>query len=416
MASDTVFQPESEGAVIQVLGPLEAAGVEFDRLWIAGLSASEWPPAGNPTPLISRRLQRHYGMPDADPDDTEGYARRVIDRLLGSAASCVCSYPSRRGDSIETATALLADTPAGSAPKDPGWHAAQLCTLAKVVDVASDPVPPVSSAGPVAGGAATIQWQMTEPFTAFAMGRLGISTLRPIVPGLSPIVRGNLIHAAAFHLYEDRPSQQDIRGWSGRDLDGRIDNAVRRAFARYEHHADRMLRELLALERERVSGLLQELISADLQRGGFAVQAVELSMEFMLAGVHLGLRVDRIDRYDDGAIAILDYKTGSRRKLLDRNGEPTDAQLIVYATAVDGSVAGLGFYNIDSRETALDVCERDAIGAEEWQESLQRWIQAVEKAAAEFAAGDVRLRYWQTLRDARPLNVLSRFGELRRDA
>jgi len=161
---------------------------------------------------------------------------------------------------------------------------------------------------------------------------------------------------------------------------------------------------------------MQELVAADLRRENFEIQALELSMEFVLAGVHLGLRVDRIDRCEDGAVEILDYKTGNRRKLLDRAGEPTDAQLIVYATAADAPVAGLGFYNIDSRETALDACERDAIGAEEWQQSLWRWIQAVESAATEFAAGDVRLRYWQTLSDARPLNILSRFGELRRDA
>lgn len=416
MASDTVFQPEMEGAVIQVLGPLEAAGLEFDQLWIAGLSASQWPPAGRPTPLISRRLQRHYGLPDAEPDDTAAYAQRVIGRLLASAPSCICSYPSRTGDSIETATALLADTPAASTPGDPGWHAMQLCELATTIDVPGDAAPPVAADESVAGGAATIQRQMTEPFSAFAMSRLGISTLRPIVPGLSPIVRGNLIHAAAFHLYEDRPSQQDIRGWNADQLAGRINNAVHRAFSRYERNTDRMLRELLALERERVSRLMQELVAADLRRENFEIQALELSMEFVLAGVHLGLRVDRIDRCEDGAVEILDYKTGNRRKLLDRAGEPTDAQLIVYATAADAPVAGLGFYNIDSRETALDACERDAIGAEEWQQSLWRWIQAVESAATEFAAGDVRLRYWQTLSDARPLNILSRFGELRRDA
>jgi probable DNA repair protein len=416
MASDTVFQPQMEGAVVQVLGPLEAAGLEFDQLWIAGLTASQWPPPGRPTALISRRLQRHYGMPDADPDDTAAYAQRVIDRLLGSAASCICSYPSSSGDSIETPTTLLADTPAGSAPQDPGWYAAQLFGLAASIELASDPVPPVTPAESVAGGAATLQRQMTEPFTAFATGRLGISTLRQIVPGLSQIVRGNLIHAAAFHLYEERPSQAEIRAWSSGELDDRIEKAVHYAFVRHERHADRVLRELLRLERERVARLLHELVAVDLQRECFDVHAVELSMDFVLAGVRLGLRVDRIDRYDDGAVAILDYKTGSPRKFLDRNGDPTDAQLTIYATAVEAPVADLGFYNIDSRETALSRSGRDVMGAEEWQQSLQRWIEAVENAAAEFAAGDVRIRHWQTRREARPLNILSRFGELRRDA
>ena len=416
MATETIFQPEMEGAVVQVLGPLEAAGLEFDQLWITGLTASRWPPASRPTALISRRLQRHYGLPDADPDDTAAYAHRVVDRLLGSAGSCICSYPSRSGDSIETPTALLAETPAGSAADDPGWHALQLCSLATVAELANDPVPPVAPGESIAGGAATIQRQVTEPFSAFAMGRLGISSLRPIAPGLSPILRGNLIHAAAFHLYEEAPSQADIRGWQGRELERRTDAAVSRAFARYERHADSVLRELLELERERVSRLLRELVAVDLQRESFAVHAVELSRDFMLAGLPLGLRVDRIDRHDDGTVAILDYKTGAPRKFLDRNGEPTDVQLLVYAIALDEPVAALGLYNIDSRKTALDSCGRDAMGEDEWYRSLRYWTQAVEDAATDLAAGDVRIQYWQTQRDARPLNILSRFGELRRDA
>ncbi len=415
MAADTVFQPQMEGAVVEVLGPLEAAGMEFDRLWIAGLTASRWPPAGRPTALISRRLQRHYGMPDADPDDTAAYAQRVIERLRASAPACVCSYPERSGDEVEAVTALLADTVAEDAPLDPGWHARQLCDLASPVVLGTDPVPPVSADESVAGGAATIQWQMNEPFSAFVLGRLGIPTLRPIMPGLSPILRGNLIHAAAFHLYGERPTQADLRGWIDGGLEQRLVEAVSTAFPRYERYADSVLGELFTLERQRVTQLLYELVDADLQRAPFRVHAVERATEFVMAGVRLGLRIDRIDRYDDGGIAILDYKTGGRRKFLDGNGDPTDAQLVVYAIAAGEPVAALGFYNIDSRETFLDASGRDAMGDEGWREALARWSRDVENAAVEFAAGDVRLRYWQTLRDARPLNILSRFGELRRD-
>ncbi len=416
MAADTVFQPEMDGAVVEVLGPLEAAGVEFDRLWIAGLSASRWPPAGRPTALISRRLQRHYGMPDADPDDTAAYAKRVVERLLGSAPACTCSYPRQSGDAVETVTALLTDVAAGDAPPDPGWNAARLCGLAEPKPLGSDPVPPVQRDEAMAGGAALMQWQRDEPFSAFALGRLGVATLWPIVPGLSPALRGNLIHAAAFRLYGERPSQADIRGWLGAELERRTAAAVQAAFPRYERHADSVLRELFALERQRVDRLLHELVAADLQREPFTVHAVEQASECVMAGVRLGLRIDRIDRLRDGGLAILDYKTGSRRKFLDGNGEPADSQLVVYAIAAAEPVAALGFYNVDSRGTALDASGRDTMGAETWREALDRWSREVEQAAGEFAAGDVRIRYWQTLRDARPLNLLSRFGELRRDA
>jgi hypothetical protein len=311
---------------------------------------------------------------------------------------------------------LLADVPAGSTPADPRWHAAQLCGVARPGVLPADPVPPVLPTESVAGGAATIQWQMTEPFSAFALGRLGISPLRPIVPGLSPILRGILIHGAAFHLYESLPRQADIASWSGEELENRIEAATRKAFGRHERHADTVLRELLGLERERAARLLRELVGVDVQRDRFRIHALEAPMDIELSGARLGLRIDRIDRYDDGGLAILDYKTGGRRKFLDASGEPTDAQLLVYAMAAGEDIASLGFYNIDSRDTALDASGRDVMGADEWRQSLSRWMRAVEKAAGDFVAGDVRIRFWQTLREARPLNILSRFGELRRDA
>jgi probable DNA repair protein len=416
MASDTIFQPEIEGAAIQVLGPLEAAGIEFDQLWSAGLTASHWPPPGRPMALVSRRLQRHYGMPDSDPDDTAAYAQRVMGRLLRCAGSCICSYPARSDDAIETLTALLEDLPTGATQADPRWHAAGLSGLANLTALASDPVPPVSSAESVAGGAGIIQSQMSEPISAFVAGRLGVSPLRPILPGLSPILRGNLVHGGASHLYDGLPGRADIAGWGDEGLEERIRAATDKAFARYDRHADGVLRELLVLERERVSRLLHELVDVDLRREPFRIHALEFSTEVELAGVRLRLRIDRIDRYDDDALAIIDYKTGGRRKFLDARGEPTDAQLLVYACAADGEVAYLGFFNVDSRETALDGSGRDVMGADPWRDSLLRWTQAVEQAAGDFAAGDVRIRYRQTVRDARPLNILSRFGELRRDA
>ena len=84
MAGEALFQPELEGSVLGVLGPLEAAGMEFDRLWVAGLGADDWPPQGHPSPLLSRDLQSQHDMPDSSPQDTADYARRVLDRgLLG---------------------------------------------------------------------------------------------------------------------------------------------------------------------------------------------------------------------------------------------------------------------------------------------------------------------------------------------
>ncbi|NNK36919.1 MAG: hypothetical protein HKP03_00445, partial [Xanthomonadales bacterium] len=65
LAGETIFQPENREGLVQLLGPLEAAGMEFDHLLVCGLSNANWPPPGRPAALLSRELQREYSMPDS---------------------------------------------------------------------------------------------------------------------------------------------------------------------------------------------------------------------------------------------------------------------------------------------------------------------------------------------------------------
>ncbi len=415
MARETVFQPESEGALLQVLGPLEAAGMHFDKLWITGLAAANWPPAGRPLALVSRQLQQQHEMPDAEPCDTTTYAQRVLSRLLRSAADCNCSYPLTQGDAEQTATGLLAEVDVDVGSDDPGWHAAQLLVSASTGLAASDPVPPVNGDETVSGGAATIQRQIVDPLAAFAYGRLGVGWLQPMSSGLSPILRGSLIHDALCRLYSDLPSQATIAGWTSSALDQKVLAAIQAAFARRERYADGVLVQLFALERQRVAELLRRLVAVDLDREPFQIRSVEEALNVSINGVDLRLRCDRIDRFADGAVLILDYKTGTSKKFLDGQGEPRDAQLVVYACAMHDAVAGMGIYNVDSRSVAIDGVDRSMMSAQDWEQSLTRWKADVATAAGQFQQGDVRVNAWQSIKDARPLNLLSRFTELRRD-
>ena len=49
---DTLFQPESPDAPIQVLGVIESLGLEFDALWVTGLTDETWPMHARPNPFL----------------------------------------------------------------------------------------------------------------------------------------------------------------------------------------------------------------------------------------------------------------------------------------------------------------------------------------------------------------------------
>ncbi len=413
LAGDTIFQAETSTPVVSVLGVLEAAGMEFDRLWVTGLTAASWPPPGKPLVLVSRELQQLYAMPDAVPADTTAFAERVLRRLAASADEVVFSFPRLIGDAEQMPSALLTEFAIDASPPDSGWHAATL-TAAPLVSVA-DRVPAMRRGETVTGGAATIKNQCHDPFAAFAFGRLGIRWLPLFEGGIPARIRGSLIHDALQRLYADLPDREAIRGWSKSQISQRIARAIEQPFRQHARYADSVLKQLLAIESERCATLLESVIAVDRGRNAFRIDSVESDVSVTLSGATFNLRCDRVDRHDDGGLIVIDYKTGAKRRFLT-SGEPGDLQLVLYACALDASVAGLALFNVDSRETGLDGAGPAFNTADDWQRRLDEWKDIVRAAAAMIAAGDARLNVQQNSRDARPLDVLSRYAELRRES
>ncbi len=413
MASETLFQPESPSSAVDVLGPLEAAGLEFDHLWVAGLTADEWPPSGAPLALLGRDLQRRYGMPDATPEDTAEFGQRVLKRLRASARDCVFSYSRTVGDAGQLPTALLSDVDEVDGGPDPGWHAETL--LGELPASIPDRVPPVAPEEVVAGGAATIGNQQRDPLSAFCSGRLGAQTLDPFVAGITPGVRGSIIHDALENLYGQQPSRGEIQAWTAEEIERRIERALNAAFSRHERHADSTLKALFRLERQRAAVLLARVIALDCIRDFERVAEVEKRIDATLEAIRLGLRCDRIDQLSNGNLLILDYKTGSAISFLT-NKAPRDPQLVVYAASTKGGIDGLGIYNVSTRGVAVDGAGPGIVQTDDWAGTLESWLNDVREAAREIAKGDVRIARKQASRDSRPLNLLSRYTELHRES
>jgi probable DNA repair protein len=411
MAADTVFQPETRQAAVQLLGPIEASGGEFDAIWICGLTANNWPPAGNPSVLISRALQMEYGMPDATPEDTHAWSKKLLQGLLAAAPRVVGSYALLEDDVEQTASDFLGRVAITEAPSDPGWHALDLLTVAEP-RVTADAIPQLADEK-LYGGASAVQWQLSEPFTAFAFSRLGIRDIDIQALGVPPSLRGNLVHDTLYRLYQDLPSVATLRSVSDDALTSQVRVAVNGAMQRHQRQADAVLMRLLQLERERITRLVTHFFKLDRERADFEVAAVEGKMEFARGALRLQLRFDRVDRFADGSIAILDYKTGAAKKLLRRDGSVNEAQLFVYAAAAEVPVSALALVNIDSRETSFSGAGRGFTDESSWPQLLEDIGNQIEGACDQLAAGDVRINANQGATKARRLNLLSRYTELR---
>ncbi len=417
LAADTIFQPESEAAAIHLLGPLEAAGAEFDALWICGCSSSNWPPPGSRSLLISRQLQIERDLPDCTPDNTLAYAQQMFARLIASGTEVICSYPRSIEDAEQTASGLLPSGLLKTEPThpDPGWHALRLNSNGSL-ESAKDRVPELAVGEKLAGGASAVQRQMVDPVSAFIRSRLYANPLYPQAVGIPPLVRGNLLHDALYRLYVDRQDNHSLAELTDDERHTLVVAAVDGAIARYQRNVDATLRQLLSLESKRLVQLVSQFTAADSERGRFAIASVEAKFEFVHDRVRLPLRIDRLDRDQNGELVVLDYKTGAKKQLLNRQGEPHDVQLFVYAAAIEAPVAAVALVNIDSREISFVGAGRGYVYEQGWSDLLEELKNQIHDACNDLQAGDVRILLEQGVTAARPLNLLTRYTELLRDS
>ncbi|MBT8085394.1 MAG: PD-(D/E)XK nuclease family protein, partial [Woeseia sp.] len=419
IAGETVYQPESQGGGLRVLGMLEAVGLEFDHLWLGAMDASRWPAAGNPLALVNRQLQRDRGMPDASPLDTLQFSQRILQRILGATGSAEICWARLEDDKALIPSPLLE---VGQAEMhvdkgDPQWHAALQLGAATTV-IPDDDAPPVQVGELVSGGAYTLQAMREEPFKAFCKGRLHARELDLLQPGLNARMRGVIVHGALHHLLRELPTLAQMRRWDDTERNERIDGAAWFPLAPLWSQADPVLRRLLQLEKRRLIPLLDAFLQAECQRDDFEIAGVESQAKLAYGPVELRLRIDRLDRLSDGALLITDYKASDAKSFLDtKRGTPKQLQLSVYARALENdSVGGLQLIYLSSREItyrgeggSIPLGKADAGN---WSELLETWCAEVDVLLQRFAAGETGLNAVQEIKNARPLALLSRFAEL----
>ncbi len=411
LAADTIYQPQLDGVILPALGKLEAAGMEFDKIWLVGVDASRWPGSGNPLQFISKRLQRDYDMPDATAIHTLEYARCVLQRIVASADEVVFSW-ARADDGIEQSLSPLVETDGETTQlqsADPGYFACQLLDSSDLSSFPDNVVPALSDNEALSGGAYTIQRQATDQFSGFAFGRLGVNELPRFQIGISPSMRGSALHKILSILYDGLPSQSEIADWDDDMLLGKIEIGLTKSYFRLERYADETLKRVLYLERDRSRKLVQDFVAQELLRAPFRVAMLEQPLQLNHGNAQLDLRLDRVDYVGENEMLVIDYKTGAEKSLLDGNGELKELQLLIYAMALQGSVAGLAIFNLDSRVISIKKTADD----DRWPTQYAAWKEQVRDVIDELVDGEAEVNLSLNVEQGRVLNVLSRFQELR---
>ncbi|MEP5763126.1 MAG: PD-(D/E)XK nuclease family protein [Halieaceae bacterium] len=408
LCENAVFQPQTPDARIQVLGLLEAAGLEFDALWLCGFGANNWPPAPEPNPFIPGRLQKQLGMPHASAERELRYARGLLQQFQRSTRSLIASYSQQEDDVEQRASALLMDYQPWELASLPPvlpveWTDIQSQAVRSNTVDAQAPALTPAQAAELGGGSTLIADQSQCPFRAFARHRLGAQPLPELASGLNAAERGTLLHESLFHLWDKLGDSQTLLSQTAAQREALIAESVDLAITAFRiNDAEALGRSLLEVERQRLQQLLLQWLAVESQREAFEVTAREEQVELQLGPLQLSLRIDRIDRLANGRQLIIDYKSGSAGKAADWMGDRPEApQLPLYALLAGDELAGLGFGVINAREVELRGLGEEGAGSsintdiaraskgeiEDWQSLRVHWETVLRRLADDFVAG-----------------------------
>jgi probable DNA repair protein len=411
LAGRVLFEPQELRAPLLVIDPDTCAGMRFDALWACSLDATRWPPPAAPDPFLPRSEQLRQGVPRASAAIATEEARVVFDRLLSSAPEVILSVPDLEEDAPLLPSPFLAGIAELESPpcwQEPRVAQAQYAQRPSLESLTDGQLPPVSGDEATRGGARLLELQSACPFRAQAELRLGARALEVPGVGVDAAERGDLVHVALAALWRRLGDQDSLKRLDADGVQAAVRQAVAAALAEARHTAGEVLQHLLDLEAEWLQSRLLEITDADRARPPFAIESLEQPCTARIGRLTLELRPDRVDRLQDGALAVIDYKTGANadvRAWLDER--PRLPQLPAYVQALGPErVAAVAFARVRSGDTGYQGVGRSADpfpglkvpgtkggprGHDSWEQLLAEWQRRLEALADEYAVGDARL-------------------------
>lgn len=404
LAETCLFQTKIKPSSIQILGALEASSLDFDALWIMGLSDQDWPSPAEPNPFIPYYQQRQWNMPHASTEREFNYTQKLQTRLLNNAEQIILSHADYEKEIRLSPSPLIKHFPKISIKTlEESWQLKDYRSKAhkiydsRQLESLEDNQAPTLSQEKIRGGSFILKEQALCPFKAFAGIRLNAFSLPAVELGLSAMEKGILVHQALELFWKKIKTQSQLLKLSADELSVEIEKVVFQCLKN-----KRFNESLLSVEKSRLKNLLSEWLEIEKQRPPFKVIATEANYLAKVAELKLDLRIDRIDELEEGCYLIIDYKTGKSQFgswFEERITEPqlplyasfafTEAEAIAFAQIKNGNIK---FTGISLDETNLKGIIplnklKSKLELRSWEELTQIWKTNLEKLAHDFYNG-----------------------------
>lgn len=401
-----IFQQQSQHqAPIQILGLLEATGIDCDAMWVMGLHDGIWPAPAQLNPFLPAQSQRQWQMPHSSAEKQWQFAKKITTRFCQTAKQVIFSYPQYEADSVLQASPLIQHLTQFQATNNtPAASLAEQCFNARQIEYLSDNTAQALPIGAIVrGGSGLFKAQAACPFQAFARYRLQAYQISEPEYGISAIQQGLIVHHALDSLWGMLGDQHKLLAIDDTRLATVINGAINNALSKVLPYYSNKLKNLFKrLERQRLFELLQQWLNLEKQRPYFRVLQREQCQPLAIGQIQVNLQIDRIDELANGEHLVIDYKTGQYISIQHwLNDDLSEPQLPLYCIT-DNSNQAIAFAQVRSDKIALLGISQHDIGIDgivtvekikqpQWPGLIEKWQQGLQQLAKAFAAGDAQV-------------------------
>ncbi len=302
----------ASGARLFIFGPLEGRLLSFDLVVLAGLDEGLWPITTRSDPWLSRPMRRDMALeaPErriglAAHDFAQGAAARRVILARAERAGGTPTVPSRWLQRIATVVGPKGLDAARA-------RSAHLLAWARRLDRGAGTTRPIDrpsprpdpSLRPQRASVTEIETWIRDPYTIFARRILKLDPLDPLGRTLGAAERGTFVHEVLAAFVEAG------HAFRGADAAERLAEIAEAALDAHDAFP-----EVVALWRPRLATIATWWLAQEAAREAEVAERhaeVRGDLKLMVDGLAFRLtgRADRIDLFKDGAVAVLDYKTG----------------------------------------------------------------------------------------------------------
>lgn len=441
-----LFQPSGSAQSIQILGLLESAGLDFEHLWIVGLTANTYPPAPKPQLFLPLNLQVNKNMPHATVGREHHFATQILTRLIENSEFVYFSFPRKEQDEVLLPSPLVLNLMDGVSCEEKQSGTTVCAPLEDEIQAYQTQLLNDEMALPlnmdehfifeegqkqsvlvekehyfVSGGTTIFRLQARCPFRAFAQLRLRAQPLPhpKKIESFKPL-RGLIVHQVLENIWQKLGHLQQLKQCQDAEqLVPMIEKEI--AYACTQHEViQKWPVQFIEIEKKQIQALVLAWLQYEqtppaILNEPFQILDLEKTIHAHFCRFQFKVRIDRIQKLDGNQLAIIDYKTTATsfniNHWFDEENRLQEPQLPLYAVLVAeqnqmwdiknilvGQVhmkapkwIGVAEQNGMIKNISFEFRE-NAVKTFTWQQTLAYWKQALTQLGNEFHDGFARVQ------------------------